>query len=176
MYYSLDNKHLNKHLDNKHQILPGDKTENQHRCFSHIKAVIRRGLRCAIGHTIKLQMCFKMQRELTSSCSRPPKFPKSQISKILKIQKSWSVSLQPYRWEQRRGHPQTPWTMPRCQGATCFLNSSLTENRPKNVQQDAVAINKHLKEDRYWIKGKYKRTVMKRYGCWALWSPYQSWS
>ena len=112
-----------------------------------------------------------MQRELTSSCSRPPKFPKLQISKILKIWKSWSVSFQPFRWEQPRGHPQTPWTMPRYQGATCFLYSSLTENRPKNIQQDAVAINKHLKEDRYWIKGKYKRTFMKRYGCWALWSP-----
>lgn len=87
------------------EILTGDKIENQHRCFSHIKAVIRRGLQCGGEHTMKLQMCFKMQRDLASSCSRPPKFPKLQVSKILKVGKSWSVSLQPFRWEQPRGHP-----------------------------------------------------------------------
>lgn len=112
-----------------------------------------------------------MQCGLTSSCSKPPKLPKLQISKILKILKSWSVSPKPCRWEQPQGHPQTPWTMPRCQGATCFFYSSLTENRPKNIWQDAVAINKHLMEARYGIKEKYKRTFMKRCEWWALWNP-----
>ena len=103
-----------------------------------------------------------------------PGLPSSLNSRSPKSWKSGNLEASHSSPSDGNSHgviPRTPWTMPRCQGATCFLYSSLTENRPKNIQQDAVAVNKHLKEDRYWIKENYKRTFMKRYRCWALWSP-----
>ena len=100
--------------------------------------------------------------------------PSSLNSRSPKSGRSWypEVSLSSPSDGSSHGlihkHPEL---IPHCQGDACFLYSSLTENGHKNIKQDAVEINEHFMEDRYWTKERYKQTLMKRYERWDLWSP-----